>query len=117
MVVIFGAPYWVQFYLAVRVDDCCPVFVMASSCDSITASAFTIARCLWTVLDRTQLQLRDLFAELKNDIAEFWCHSSLSPHLTFVTTFDLSTLHIARHSHWRDENDFSRNLLSLTCLC
>jgi hypothetical protein len=28
VVVIFGAPYWVQCYLAVRVDDCCPVFVM-----------------------------------------------------------------------------------------
>jgi hypothetical protein len=28
VVVIFGAPYWVQCYLAVRVDDCCPAFVM-----------------------------------------------------------------------------------------
>ena len=27
VVVIFGAPCWVQSYLAVRVDDCCPVFV------------------------------------------------------------------------------------------
>jgi hypothetical protein len=25
--VIFGAPYWVQSYLAVCVNDCCPVFV------------------------------------------------------------------------------------------
>jgi hypothetical protein len=27
VVVLFGAPYWVQCYLAVRVADCCPVFV------------------------------------------------------------------------------------------
>ena len=31
MVVVFGAPYWVQSYLIVREDDFCPVFVMVNS--------------------------------------------------------------------------------------
>jgi predicted MFS family arabinose efflux permease len=39
-----------------------------------------------------------MFLYLKSEIAEFLCYSYLSPHLTFVTTFDLSTLHIALHS-------------------
>ena len=30
VVVIFGAPYRVQGYLAVRVDDCCPLLVMVT---------------------------------------------------------------------------------------
>ena len=28
---VFGASYWVQFYLAVCEDDCCPVFVLVNS--------------------------------------------------------------------------------------
>ena len=70
-----------------------------------------------TVLDLTQLKLRYMFVDLKLEIAEFWCYSYPSPHMSFVATFDLYALHIALHSYWRNESDFSRNLLSLWRAC
>ena len=45
VVVIFGASYWVQNYLAVHAYDCCPLFIMVTCFVSITLSAFTIASC------------------------------------------------------------------------
>jgi len=45
VIVIFGAPFWVQSYSAVRVDDYCPLFVMVNLSRLYGLECFMIASC------------------------------------------------------------------------